>query len=137
MSFSQAIALFVKQTLAEASPPAALEHKVFSEVVPDSVKTPYALTMFVAGDAQGNVQGRTDVAEVEVEVVCVDQGASFANVEPMYNFVEKTLPGAVGTVPGYRIIETIFLRPVRRARVEKGVQYVHTGGVYRVRVQEE
>jgi hypothetical protein len=106
--------------------------RVYGDVAPEKTTFPYILfTQQSTADVMGNGAQRIMVTGVYV-VRGVAPSESYTTLRTLADRIDTVLHKASGQVATGTVIACVRERPFSMTETEKGVQYRHFGGVYRI-----
>lgn len=106
--------------------------RVYAYIAPPDAAFPFIVFSHQAGyDVRGVGPARI-MTSLVYQVKVVGRGTSFAPFKAIADRIDQILQGASGSVVDGFILMCVRERPIAYVETEKGAQYCHLGGLYRI-----
>lgn len=110
--------------------------RVYNTMAPTGTTMPYVVWNYQGGSDVAAIGTHRVFARCVYQVRTVGTGASYVPLRSVADRVDVLLHGAVGVVPGGRIVSVVREQIIQFLEVVDGVMIRYLGGLYRVLVQE-
>lgn len=109
--------------------------RIYSYLAPPTAALPFVLFAHQAGRDVRIVGGRRVLVDMVYQVKAVGSGGSFQPLKSIADRLDALLQGASGSVVDGVVYMCVREQPLAYVEVEKGVEYRHLGGFWRIIAQ--
>lgn len=108
---------------------------VYADMAPESAAYPLVIFALLDGDDLITINGIRIWVTATYEVKVITDAESFSGIKAAVDRIDALLHRASGTVTDGTVYECVRTMPLRYVEQLAGRQYLHLGGLYRLRVQ--